>query len=653
MVDENLQITAFGSHTSTVLALLGHPGVVLVQGASGVGKSLLIDAVVFALVGTQRDGRPFDARTIRNGADKCEVKAEIGGKRIKASVTRAGSWARTVDGANQPNQREHQAAVGIGGVADVARFIVAPMLTPDLLKDGKCGRSLRDLLLSVLPEIDARGVIAAMMAARGLTLDPSDVVDTHGAEVALTAANRAQDVAFGALQRSKGALAGLEEVPAGPDDAAIEAARGIVALAAEWAKYDRIAASSADRVAHRRSLEAVLSAPLPELTPDDVIASARTMLERDAAHRGYVQAVADRRARLAAREVAEMEQARRTKARAELGESPAVVDVKPITDEIAAVERGLAALRSKAVPCGECGAPKHADPERMAKGEAKLVEIRARLASALEANRAAVAHARALAGIGGDVAIPDVGPVPVAPCEPPDAAQVSAARTTLATAEIRTHTRNAAEANLADASSTLASLTGAADDVGPGPTAERPTEDAVQAAAAVLRRSEAATIAAGAAERQRAKAQADVAKDTAALDTATDTATRKAAVLDCARKAPSIIADRQRALFGDLGCVQLRFPPDEGKGTAAIEVLVETEDAAGHVEIVPWDRASTGWRILADLHLRAAVRRLSGLDWLPIFVDEAQSWSGDYPAIPGLIQLWTTEAGSPLSVVIP
>ena len=651
MVAPNLQITAFGSHTSTVLALLGHPGVVTVSGASGVGKSLLIDALVFALTGTGRDGRPFDVRTIRNGVDKCEVKAEIGGHRVKASVTRAGSWARNVDGVSQPNARDHHAALGLDGRTDVARFVVAPMLTPALL--GKeLGRPLRDLLTSVLPKIETRGVVAAMMTARGVALDPSDSVDLNDAEVALTSANAARNPAAAVLQRAQGALDGIEVVPAGPTDAEAEAARAVVGAAAEWARYDRITAGAADRVAHRRSLEEVVAAPLPELTPDDAIASARAVLERDAAHRAYVQAVADRRASLAAREVAEMEQARRTRARAELGEVPAVVDVKPITDEIGAVERGLAALRAKAVPCGECGAPKLQDPERVKKGDEKLAALRERLASALEGNRAAATHARALAGIGDDVAIPDVGPAPVAPCEPPDAAQVATANATLTDAATSARLRESAIAARDRASSTLASLADAADDVGPGPTAPRPTDDAAQAAAAVIRRSEATAIAAGAAERQRARAVADVARDTAALDTATTTATRKAAVLDCARKAPSIIADRQRALFGDLGCVQLRFPPDEGRSTAAIEILVETEDAAGHVEIVPWDRASTGWRILADLHLRAAVRRLSGLDWLPIFVDEAQSWSGDYPEIPGLIQLWTTEAGSPLSVAL-
>lgn len=652
MVAPNLQITAFGSHASTTLALLGHPSVVTVSGASGVGKSLLIDAIVFALVGTQRDGKTFDVRTIRNGADKCEVKAEIGGHRVKASVTRAGSWTRVVDGVSDPATARHHAALGIDGRADVVRFIVAPMLASKLM-DRELGRPLRDLLTSVLPKIETRGVVAAMMTARGLALDASDSVEIADAEAAQTAANAARNTAAAMLQRSEGALAGIDAVPAGPTDAEVETARAIVALAAEWARYDRITASSADRVAHRRSLEAVVAAPLPGLTPDDAIASARAVLERDAAHQGYVQAVADRRARLAAREVAEMEQARRTKARAELGEAPAVVDVKPITDEIGAVERGLAALRAKAVPCGECGTPKLADPERVKKGDEKLAVLRERLASALEANRAATAHTRALAGIGGDVAIPDVGPAPVAPCEPPDAAQVATANATLTDAATSVRIREAAISARDRASSTLASLTAHADDVGPAPSAARPTEDAAQAATVVLRRAEAATIAAGAAERQRAKAQADVAKDAAALDAATTTAARKAAVLDCARKAPSIIADRQRALFGDLGCVQLRFPPDEGRGTQAIEVLVETEDAAGHVEIVPWERASTGWRILADLHLRAAVRRLSGLDWLPIFVDEAQSWSGDYPAIPGLIQLWTTEAGSPLSVAIP
>lgn len=651
MVAPTLQITAFGAHASTTLALLGHPGAVTVSGASGAGKSLLIDAVLFALVGTQRDGRPFDTAAIRNGADKCEVKAEVGGHRVKASVTHAGSWARAVDGVVTTNQRAHLAALGIEDRADVVRFIVAPMLASRLM-DRELGRPLRDLLLSVLPEIDTRGVIAAMMTARGMDLDPSDVVDEAGAMMALTAANRERDIRSGALQRSQGALAGLEVADAGPDADTIADAQRVRDAAETWAAYDRDTAAVADQVAHRRALEETIAAPLPGLIPEDAVTSARAVIERDAASRAYIAALADYHTRQAARERTEAEQARRVHARAGLGEAPATVDVTPIASEITAIERGLATLRAKAVPCGECGAPKLQDPARVAKGEEKLTALRVQLAAAVTQNREAAAHARAIAAIGGDVTIPEVGPAPVAPCEPPTAAQVTTARETIESAAVALRVRNAAEAARTKATQTLATLTDAAADSGPAPTVERPTEDAVRAAHAVLRRAEAAAIAAGSAARQRARAEADVAADTAALEAATTTAARKSAVLDCVRKAPSLIADRRQALFGDLGIVQLRFPPDEGKGTRAIEVLVETADAAGNVEIVPWERASTGWRILADLTLREAIRRLSGLDWLPIFVDEAQSWSGDYPAIPGLIQLWTTEAGSPLSVTL-
>jgi hypothetical protein len=53
----------------------------------------------------------------------------------------------------------------------------------------------------------------------------------------------------------------------------------------------------------------------------------------------------------------------------------------------------------------------------------------------------------------------------------------------------------------------------------------------------------------------------------------------------------------------------------------------------------PWWLASTGRQIVADARLRLALRSLSGLDWIPVVVDEAQSWSGDWPA--GVVLLLT------------
>ena len=51
-----------------------------------------------------------------------------------------------------------------------------------------------------------------------------------------------------------------------------------------------------------------------------------------------------------------------------------------------------------------------------------------------------------------------------------------------------------------------------------------------------------------------------------------------------------------------------------------------------------------------EAELRAAVRRVAKLDMLPIFVDEAQSWSGDYPEIERVVYLWTTPGEDPLTV---
>ena len=60
----------------------------------------------------------------------------------------------------------------------------------------------------------------------------------------------------------------------------------------------------------------------------------------------------------------------------------------------------------------------------------------------------------------------------------------------------------------------------------------------------------------------------------------------------------------------------------------------------------PWWCASTGRQVLADLHLRLAIRALAQARYgagpilsyadLPVIVDRAQDWSGTWPQAPGV-----------------
>jgi hypothetical protein len=124
----------------------------------------------------------------------------------------------------------------------------------------------------------------------------------------------------------------------------------------------------------------------------------------------------------------------------------------------------------------------------------------------------------------------------------------------------------------------------------------------------------------------------------AAHATAALEAERLDVLVNAVRAAPSIIAKQQAEALGDLGPVSIRFGTDP-----AVEVLFDKR---------PWYAASTGKRILCDLWLRAAIRRASGHEWLPLFVDERQSWSGPLPAFEPRIELWTA-AGNVLEVHHP
>jgi hypothetical protein len=177
---------------------------------------------------------------------------------------------------------------------------------------------------------------------------------------------------------------------------------------------------------------------------------------------------------------------------------------------------------------------------------------------------------------------------------------------------------------------------GVAPSVVAAPDGEEPTPAAVASARAIL-------DAAARAEGERERAKRDQAAATheltiarAAATAASAEAKRAAALLDACRRAPSEMAARQQAALGGLGCVSLRFPPRETRTTPEVEVLIDGR---------PWELASDGRRVFADLELRAGLRRLAGLDPLPIIVDRAQDWTGEWPELPGPVWYLVSRPG--------
>ena len=175
------------------------------------------------------------------------------------------------------------------------------------------------------------------------------------------------------------------------------------------------------------------------------------------------------------------------------------------------------------------------------------------------------------------------------------------------------------------------------------PAGTRPTVEQVTAATTTLAEDQAAAGARRQVESEAARAAKTVTDAEAAFERADAEAKRCAALVDIVRRVPSEIAREQAQALGDLGPVSLRFPPVENKTTPVIEVLIDGR---------PWRRASTGKQVLADLYLRAAIRRLAKMPSLPLFVDMAQCWSGDWPTdtIPGPVVLLRTTQDETLTV---
>jgi chromosome segregation ATPase len=115
------------------------------------------------------------------------------------------------------------------------------------------------------------------------------------------------------------------------------------------------------------------------------------------------------------------------------------------------------------------------------------------------------------------------------------------------------------------------------------------------------------------------------------LDEATAETLRLEALLSAIRQAPSRLAERQSSVLGALGPVTLIFGEKP-----AVTMLIDGR---------PWWLASRGRQVVADIHLRAALRRAFGLDMLPIIVDNVQDVGGQpLPDVPGpLILLRTTD----------
>lgn len=591
-----LFLLGLGTHAELDIEIPDPRGWVEIAGRSGSGKTTLLEGAVFALLGLGLDGAPFALEAIGAGSTKASATLTTAvGTEIHRSVTTGRSWSRRMTKAGQDTHFASDAELlgqlgPVGKAPDVARVVMVPMAWRALL-ERDLGRPLRDLLARILPDSDPRPKVAEAMKALGFELRQTDPVSEQGAAGAVTIANRALAEAQGAvdaLRASKPA-----EAPEGPTAEAVAQARAVLAAADAWKAHDTAMGRHADlRAARARQVAA-----------RDAWRARRAELgDRPAQEPGALQAHRANVERLArALDAAQRE---------ETGSARALSNAQLARDHAAGAFR---LARDQGDTCPTCKRPGWED--------------------------AAAALQRATAdGLAKKQALDGAEAVHAAAIEKVEQARAELEATKEAAADIEAAAQTAARY---DAGLRALGPEPAVDvevDAPTPPAKVRPTPAQVDDASRVIAAAQQADGARKHAAQQAARAAEAVQRAEETLDRAAAEAKRCEALVAIVRRVPSEIAAEQASALGDLGPVSLRFPPPAHKNTPAIEVLVHGR---------PWWRASDGELILADLHLRAAIRRLAKMGAVPIFVDRAQSWSGAWPTakVPGPVILLRTTTG--------
>jgi len=623
-------------------------------GPSECGKTTLIHALALLLTGQGATGSAWPVELIRYGAEKAAVAVALAdGSALRRTIikSRASTW--TLYGppqiAGDPSSRittpiHSQAAwdAELGLDPSIVRAILCPDQVARL-GDQARGRPLRDLLLSVLPQVEVRDVVRRYVPD---LRDDEPVVEAstgrgaarvRGAADRATGARRTSDESSGALSARRAALAQAEaarpEPPPQTDVGALARLRGDADRAAVFlGRLDAYEALERAMDAHRAALDAIdtqhaavlawegrraaLGEPPPH--PGDC-PSLGALIEDEAAVRASALEAA--RAAMQARAAqpsAAVLSARARAAAAEhavdqalmVGEGTCETCGQVVTAEHAVKHRTAAEAEAHAAGVALFGAERADTAHRegqIATAKAASDEAQAALTraeQALAAGRAAVAaHQAAMLALASHTrAVAALGPPPATPPTPPDAPAVVEPPSYRGAAS---EARARAEAMVAEHRAAVTRAAGA------GAAAEG-------ALAAWSRQVEQA---------RAALAEAEAAEGAAAAELA-----RAELVLDVLRRAPTEAArEAEQALVAALPArcgVRVVFG-DLASGGPEAEVLIDGR---------PWWLASTGRQIAADLDLRLALRRLAatrypggalGYDDLPVIVDRANLWTGD------------------------
>lgn len=463
---------------------------------------------------------------------------------------------------------------GLTGSPDVIRLLCWPLTWQRLQVSDKDGRAFRDALLGFLDTDKAIAEIVQRSPEWGQD-DPTTEKDAMRLRAA---ASKAASQAAGEATEARAAVARLQPVAA-PDGSAVERARALLAVAEEWAGYDR------------------------ELTAYEDVNQWHLRLE----HLGIRPAALADEAISAARE--RRDTTRRAQADAAAATDGGRLLVRDLRAKLATLAERLAdAGEQPAETCGACG-QKLPGATRQKALDAWIDRTGAIRRQQDDATRRLTEAEAAL-----DVAI---------------VAETSAESEALAAAEdLETAEEQRRQETAWDASRAAMGPEPPWPKVRSQPPGVPPKDDALAAARALVEQAVRAEGAAG----LRGQDLEVVTQRAADLGARAERLQRGAERLDrlvnVIREAPAQLLHHAIAEIGDCGPVTLH-PVGSG-----CEVRID-----GH----PWQEASQGQLLHADLHLRAALRRAYACRWLPLVVEQAQDWSEDWPEAMGgpLWLLWT------------
>jgi len=601
-----------------------------VAGPSQSGKSTLLEAVCFALWGTDSRGKPFPADAIHDGSKRAEVELVTARSTIRRTMTRKRSQTRTITSDDGPREYTSEAAFqaaikGLGrqvGKVHVGRLLAVPMAWVELAEGAGGGRPLRNALAAILPGEDADEV-ARLMAEAGQKSREGDPTTTNAAMDDRRQARRRLDHASGSLESARETLASLEHqegVETVTPEQVVEAQDTLRAVAA-WDEYLAERQDHQEQEAHIADWDR-RAAELGERPEVDVGALARA---RDDVHAAQSRLEVAQRAESAALVALRAAEA------ASSPQEPAYVDEACQAAgraERKADEARAALEQAKDGRCPTCGSDGYIDTEALLaevmRAEQAHEQAETAWQEARDRGREEMDQARAQA----EAAVIDAR----------DTHQQAEARVQEARDRVlkRERVMDALTDQQADQRAWDRAQQALGERPESAPTPERPEVDRPEEGAQTVARTRMDIARTQDALRERAAQQLQEARGrVSAAETAIASAQADVdhyeALVDALRRAPSERLRRGLDALGDLGPVTIEVPEDSD----GVHVLVDGRS---------WGRASTGRQIVADLHLRLALRRALRWGWWPVWVDRVQDWSGDFPEAAPAVYLRTVEA---------